>query len=1101
MLKSLMLVGFLFMCLPAALNTPLEVNNWADVARSEEPVSAGVPLPIGEVYDLAKLRITDASGRPLPAQFKALSKWWREKNMGLTQNPSAKWVLCDFQPAYVAAINKAQFFLKNDNSGSALVTALTIADNSGDITVVTGPLKFIVSKQHFNLFDGVWLDANGDGHFETNERIVASNSANGGLVTAGDWAAQGCVPGTVHSTSQNAPERVIIEEQGPMKVVIRVEGRHYAPSNGVTKGLYGYSVFLTAYAGKPFVDVQYAVTNTYMEGDKPETGATPWTVYSWPFMEYKVALNLTLGGTQNYSFLGNTEVNGTLNTSPVQLLQGKGGYTITGAAGGTDAKGGAAISNGSLGIKVAMRDFAPNNPKGISLAQDKLTLDLFPASATPYWLDPFSQKNHRLRIEFFSGADAAGSLLDLWKRTNAPLRMLASREWYRNTQAWERGLGVPTGPAASQYYRKSPSLWTRMAKGSSTDWITYGDYGRFDGGGAHWQYTSCFYKYLMTGDPSEFELAESRAFYFCDMPPVHTSYTRWQDLAFWASPEGRIVELPQYHSPEMLYQSKYATFPGFVKHRENFPLCDKMTQKQNLEYFLLTGDPYLKDDIESEALRAVAYINYRTYGNYGSWKGRGMAVDPERFFCLPNSSGRDMGRPAMTAGYAYEITGDDRYLYRAKVANYGNGNTVRACPMGLMGLPVPVSYGTYIDVSALVWDSTHPGMTPPAAYVTSNFQIGIGTQALYYFWEQTGDETIRDMIIKSAKSLEWWCSKDASGKHAGWVYVFGDYHYGGRPKGGNFFSAASEALGGLVFGYLASGSKDLWKVAEAAIPSFNTFGLNEIMQSMNLWQAMWKHDSLDTVPPAPVKDLRATLVPGTGVRLNWTAPGEDGSMGTARKYQIKYAKSPIVDMVGHWDPISQKGWPDLRGMPALLPFTTLDLEAKAKNYTDSFEVSFWSIPNTVNEPAPRVAGSSESFLISGFQDSTPYHFALVSYDREGNVSGLSNPAAVNVVGMENAASKTASRTELDNVPNPFNPATTIRYALPARLEGAPCLISVFDLTGRLIRNLVAGSSRPGARSIEWDGRDGNGEPLSSGLYLCRLTAGHETLMKTLSLIK
>ncbi|MFQ6676545.1 MAG: FlgD immunoglobulin-like domain containing protein, partial [Fidelibacterota bacterium] len=73
-----------------------------------------------------------------------------------------------------------------------------------------------------------------------------------------------------------------------------------------------------------------------------------------------------------------------------------------------------------------------------------------------------------------------------------------------------------------------------------------------------------------------------------------------------------------------------------------------------------------------------------------------------------------------------------------------------------------------------------------------------------------------------------------------------------------------------------------------------------------------------------------------------------------------------------------------------------------------------------------------------------------------------------------------------NYPNPFNPVTTIGYGLP---EDAHVQIVVFDLLGRQVRKLVMGSKTAGYHFVHWDGRDGNGTPVPSGVYLYRMTAG------------
>jgi hypothetical protein len=73
-----------------------------------------------------------------------------------------------------------------------------------------------------------------------------------------------------------------------------------------------------------------------------------------------------------------------------------------------------------------------------------------------------------------------------------------------------------------------------------------------------------------------------------------------------------------------------------------------------------------------------------------------------------------------------------------------------------------------------------------------------------------------------------------------------------------------------------------------------------------------------------------------------------------------------------------------------------------------------------------------------------------------------------------------------NIPNPFNPVTTIGYDVPA--GGGRVTIEIFDVSGRLVRTLVDGSVGAGVRSAVWDGRDAEGAEVGSGVYFCRMTA-------------
>jgi len=72
-----------------------------------------------------------------------------------------------------------------------------------------------------------------------------------------------------------------------------------------------------------------------------------------------------------------------------------------------------------------------------------------------------------------------------------------------------------------------------------------------------------------------------------------------------------------------------------------------------------------------------------------------------------------------------------------------------------------------------------------------------------------------------------------------------------------------------------------------------------------------------------------------------------------------------------------------------------------------------------------------------------------------------------------------------NVPNPFNPVTTIAFSLP---EAGTVQLGIFDLHGRLIKSLVRGSLPAGEHSVTWNGRDALGRSVASGTYFCTLRA-------------
>ena len=94
------------------------------------------------------------------------------------------------------------------------------------------------------------------------------------------------------------------------------------------------------------------------------------------------------------------------------------------------------------------------------------------------------------------------------------------------------------------------------------------------------------------------------------------------------------------------------------------------------------------------------------------------------------------------------------------------------------------------------------------------------------------------------------------------------------------------------------------------------------------------------------------MAEAASVTLNWTASGDDGSVGTAAQYDVRYSTSNITN------------------------------------------ANFGNATQATGEPAPKVAGSAETFTISNLAANTTYYFALKAADEATNWSGLSNVVSV-----------------------------------------------------------------------------------------------------------
>lgn len=109
-----------------------------------------------------------------------------------------------------------------------------------------------------------------------------------------------------------------------------------------------------------------------------------------------------------------------------------------------------------------------------------------------------------------------------------------------------------------------------------------------------------------------------------------------------------------------------------------------------------------------------------------------------------------------------------------------------------------------------------------------------------------------------------------------------------------------------------------------------------------------KSTSGDVTAPAAVADLSITGTTGTSLALRWTAPGDDGSTGTAASYDIRYSTSAITN--ANWASATQ----------------------------------------ATGEPVPTAGGTVQTFTLGGLSGSQTYYVAIRATDDRGNVGALSN---------------------------------------------------------------------------------------------------------------
>ena len=87
-----------------------------------------------------------------------------------------------------------------------------------------------------------------------------------------------------------------------------------------------------------------------------------------------------------------------------------------------------------------------------------------------------------------------------------------------------------------------------------------------------------------------------------------------------------------------------------------------------------------------------------------------------------------------------------------------------------------------------------------------------------------------------------------------------------------------------------------------------------------------------------------------------------------------------------------------------------------------------------------------------------------------------------------------------NAPNPFNASTVISFQIPANMAG-PARLVIYNLTGQIVRVLTDGYLAAGAHVLAWDGRDGSGQEMASGVYIYRLEGTSFAITRRMMLLR
>lgn len=480
----------------------------AGVTRRGTPITFGLPIPQGGLYDLANLRLLSRDNQEIPAQFTATVFW---------PDDSLKWVLVDFQ-ADLDAKQDADCIVEfgTEVTRKPVTSKLQVDESADHIRVHTGPLEVVIDKQRFNIFRSVNV---------AGQPTVASASSGVRLIDE---------HGELYSQSAIAPRRIAIEEIGPQKVVIRAEGDY---SNDTGQKYMGYITRLVFRAGSPRVTVAHTHVNTFVKTEFTDITSLVFPLTCAGGVKQAVTfardddglLQERAANVAEFQVAQWNEKEFTLGRDEADLHVGQypGLVRLDGANGPTT---------------VAVHEFWQHWPKAFDGDKASFAIHLLPQQPSsefgrdlPFWLMyPFVEGKYRFkwgmsfttRVTFdFAGKTAVNQLL---ADADMPVVAVLPARWYASSKA----LGNVSVPKEQQF-----ALWDayvadayqqhmrRKAASREYGYLNFGDW--FGERGRNWgnnEYDLAhgfFMQFVRTGIRDYFRLALSAARHQANVDCVH----------------------------------------------------------------------------------------------------------------------------------------------------------------------------------------------------------------------------------------------------------------------------------------------------------------------------------------------------------------------------------------------------------------------------------------------------------------------------------------------------------------------------------------------------------------------------------------------------
>ena len=743
---------------PGADGIPIDVREQHGVDRVHELITVTVPFhEDDDLTGVAGLRVVDESGTTRSSQWRVLTRW--RGSPSDTSRP-IKFALGRFF-VDVPADGYRRFYVLSDSALSASTTpddVVKLRVRGDQVSITTGPARFEMNMNEFNLLDMVSLDFDDDGKFHAEEQVLDRQNGLGAVLL--DTLDGGYLARVDPKATWQ------IEEIGPLTTTLRVDGVHLSttPVN-IGRDFLQWTTRLTFTAGSTAVDVEQILRNSYLdqplghisfarylirnqlltegkptvtfgtdEGMPPSTHVLNPGEEAFVYQDSSGTPNWSQPGTSFAGFRIYQHVFG-LDTNQPESLP-----STSPAAAGSQASGWMDVRDASKGVLVALRYPWQNYPYALRCTHDgKLSVDLWPAEFQGlHWIDDAQRKAHRFALLFHrTEIDAQAEA----RRYAHPLRPHVTLDYLKSTRAWGdqgdiRDASATYDQMEAEGDEELKVMYDSFDQHGNFSWVHFGEpiWSQNTHQAGSWRNRlTWFDRYLTSGAHAWFELAEIFALHSMNLRTYHIDgfkaddhpgahllegvphYTGWDDL-------GR-NSIPSAYDP-------YKVGIPAGGHGWNGFDPEHMTADDLYEYYLMTGS--------FNALDAMRHMGEAML----TWHG--LAPD------APIISARGVGWPLRALMKIYAVTGDQRILGKAT-------DVVDNIEQSYGQTASPVTGITYHYVARNIYAHDKHAMTEDFELP---WQVATTLYGLMLYARDTGDDTLTPMVDDIADYLVTYCIQD-----------------------------------------------------------------------------------------------------------------------------------------------------------------------------------------------------------------------------------------------------------------------------------------------------------------------------------------------------